>query len=138
MDSNKSTKSTVYISNLPFSLTNNDLYKIFEKHGKIVKVTIMRNRETRKSRGVAFVNYVRVEDAEACVQATDNVEMFGRTLKAGIAIDNGKGQPAGKKRKFTDVVRCFECGAEGHVSYKCPENILGDRPRPKKEKKKTN
>lgn len=35
----------------------------------------MRNRETRKSRGVAFVNYVRVEDAEACVQATDNVEV---------------------------------------------------------------
>lgn len=102
-------KSTVYISNLPFDLKNNDLHKLFEKHGKIVKykafqsityldcidkfsfrVTVLKDKSTRKSKGVAFILFLNREDALKCVEETNMKEMFGRTLKASVAKDNGR------------------------------------------------
>ncbi|XP_066149103.1 zinc finger CCHC-type and RNA-binding motif-containing protein 1-like [Euwallacea fornicatus] len=130
-------KSTVYISNLPFELKNNDLHKVFEKHGKIVKVTIVKDRETHKSKGVAFLLFLKPEDAKMCVQETNLKEMFGRTLKASIAKDNGRAKEFIRRREYPDKTKCYECGESGHLSYKCKKNLLGERePPPKKPRKR--
>ncbi|XP_045114984.1 zinc finger CCHC-type and RNA-binding motif-containing protein 1-like [Portunus trituberculatus] len=128
--------STVYVSNLPFSLTNNDLTKIFEKFGKVVRVTILRDKETRKSRGVAFLLYLTREEAQTCVDNTDGCILFGRTVKASIAKDNGRAPEFIRRREYPDKSRCYECGEFGHLSYACPNNLLGDREPPKKKSKK--
>ncbi|XP_068216494.1 zinc finger CCHC-type and RNA-binding motif-containing protein 1-like [Palaemon carinicauda] len=129
-------RSTVYISNLPFSLTNTDLHKVFEKFGKLVRVTILREKESHKSRGVAFLLFLKREEAQACVRGTNNCEMFGRTLKASIAKDNGRAPEFIRRREYPDKSRCYECGEFGHLSYACPKNILGTREPPKKKLKK--
>ncbi|CAH0385100.1 unnamed protein product [Bemisia tabaci] len=128
-------RSTVYVSNLPFSLTNNDLHKLFEKYGKVVKVTIVKDRIKRRSKGVAFILFLNKEDAHHCVKETNMKDMFGRTIKSSIAKDNGRSAEFIRKQVYTDKSSCYECGEEGHVSYKCPKNALGERePPPKKEK----
>ncbi|XP_066988814.1 zinc finger CCHC-type and RNA-binding motif-containing protein 1-like [Macrobrachium rosenbergii] len=129
-------RSTVYVSNLPFSLTNTDLHKIFEKFGKLVRVTILRDKKSHKSRGVAFLLFLKREEAQACVRGTNNCEMFGRTLKASIAKDNGRAPEFIRRREYPDKSRCYECGELGHLSYSCPKNILGNREPPKKKLKK--
>lgn len=129
-------KSTIYVSNFPFSLTNNDLHKIFEKYGKVVKVTIVRDKVTRKSKGVAFVLFLQRDSAYQAVRALNKTQLFGRTIKCSIAKDNGRATEFIRKKVYTDKSKCYECGEEGHLSYKCPHNILGDRePPPKKSKK---
>uniref|UniRef100_A0A182R3Q8 Zinc finger CCHC-type and RNA-binding motif-containing protein 1 n=1 Tax=Anopheles funestus TaxID=62324 RepID=A0A182R3Q8_ANOFN len=125
-------RSTAYISNLPYDLTNIDVHKLFSKHGKIVKVTILRDKETRKSKGVAFVLFANAQEAMECCNACNNAEMFGRTLKASIAKDNGKSGEHAQRKQYPDKSRCYECGEEGHMSYSCPKNVLGSKTPPRK------
>uniref|UniRef100_A0A182SK64 Uncharacterized protein n=1 Tax=Anopheles maculatus TaxID=74869 RepID=A0A182SK64_9DIPT len=125
-------RSTAYISNLPYDLTNIDVHKLFSKHGKIVKVTILRDKVTRKSKGVAFVLFASAQEALDCCNACNNAEMFGRTLKASIAKDNGKSVEHAQRKQYPDKSRCYECGAEGHMSYSCPKNVLGSKSPPRK------
>ncbi|XP_026182389.1 zinc finger CCHC-type and RNA-binding motif-containing protein 1 [Mastacembelus armatus] len=129
-------KSTVYVSNLPFSLTNNDLHKLFTKYGKVVKVTIVKDKVTRQSKGVAFVLFLDRESAHNCARAINNKQLFGRTVKASIAIDNGRAAEFIRRRNYTDKTKCYECGDTGHLSYACPKNVLGEREPPKKKEKK--
>ncbi|XP_044014321.1 zinc finger CCHC-type and RNA-binding motif-containing protein 1-like [Aphidius gifuensis] len=126
-------KSTVYISNLPFSLTNNDIHKLLEHHGKIVKVTVVKDRKSRKSKGVAFVLFLKQEEASECAKNINNTEIGGRTVKSSIAVDNGRSADFIRRREYPDKSQCWECGQEGHLSYQCSQNTLGPRtPPPKK------
>ena len=130
-------KSTVYLANLPFALTNSDLHKLLEKHGRVVRVTVVKDRQTRRSKGVAFVLFLQREEAAACAAALDGHQLFGRTLRASLARDNGRAAEFVRRREYPDKSRCYECGEAGHLSYSCPQNTLGERqPPPKRPRKK--
>ena len=126
-------KSTVYISNLPFSLTNNDIHQLLQTYGKIVKITVMKDRTTRRSRGVAFVLFLTPEDALSCAKSLNNTEVGGRTIKSSIAVDNGRSTEFIRRRDYPDKSQCYECGEEGHLSYNCRNNTLGPRVPPLKK-----
>ncbi|KAH7836166.1 hypothetical protein Vadar_033331 [Vaccinium darrowii] len=115
-------KSTVYVSNLDYTLTNSDLHTIFSTFGKVAKVTIIKDRLTRLSRGVAFVLFVSRDEALAAVRGINGKVLNSRTLKASIAADNGRATEFIRQKVYKDKSRCYECGEEGHLSYECPRN----------------
>ncbi|XP_022745860.1 U11/U12 small nuclear ribonucleoprotein 31 kDa protein [Durio zibethinus] len=123
-------KSTLYVSNLDYSLTNSDLHTLFSTFGKIARVTVLKDRATRNSRGVAFVQFVSRDDALSAASVMHGKVLNGRTLSASIAFDNGRAPEFIKKRVYKDKSRCYECGISGHLSYECPKNQLGPRERP--------
>lgn len=127
-------KSTVYVSNLDYALTNSDLHTLFSTFGKIARVTVLKDRATRKSRGVAFIQFVQIPDALSAARAIHGKVLNGRTVNASIAADNGRASSFIKKRVYKDKSRCYECGDEGHLSYECPRNQLGPRERPMPKK----
>lgn len=123
-------KSTVYVSNVDYNLTNSDLHTIFSTFGRVAKVTVLKDRATRQSKGVAFVLFVSRDDAAKAAKAMDRKILNGRTLRASIATDNGRASEFIRKKVYKDKSRCYECGEEGHLSYDCPRNFLGSRERP--------
>ena len=79
--------------------------KIFEKYGKIGKVTILKDRHSRQSKGVAFVLFVDRNSAYSAIHATHGKELFGRTLKVCIAADNGRATEFIKRQTYKDKTR---------------------------------
>ncbi|KAI8909277.1 hypothetical protein DFJ77DRAFT_116648 [Powellomyces hirtus] len=71
----------VYVGGLPYQLTEGDLIAVFSQYGEIVDLNLVREKQTGKSKGFAFVAY---EDQKSTVLAVDNfngTKMLGRTLR---------------------------------------------------------
>lgn len=70
---------TIYVGNLPWSATEDDLTALVSQHATVLSARIATDRETGRSRGFGFVE---VEDGhlEQAVEALQNVEMGGRVL----------------------------------------------------------
>lgn len=75
----------LYVGNLSFETTENDLQDLFEKHGKVTEVALMMDRMTGKSRGFAFVTMGDTTEANAAMAALNGKEINGRTLNVNEA-----------------------------------------------------
>jgi len=73
--------SYIFVGNLPFELTEGDLLVVFEQYGRIADVHLVRDQETGKSKGFAFIGY---EDQRSTILAVDNfngIVLLGRVLR---------------------------------------------------------
>ncbi len=73
----------LYVGNLPFQTTEEDLMQLFGQYGAVVKVQIISDRDTGRSRGFAFVEMG--DGVEAAVEATNGMEYGGRRLSVNEA-----------------------------------------------------
>jgi cold-inducible RNA-binding protein len=75
----------MYVGNLSFETTENDLQDLFEQHGAVNEVHLMMDRMTGKSRGFAFVTMNDDTQANAAISAVNGRELNGRALKVSEA-----------------------------------------------------
>jgi RNA recognition motif-containing protein len=90
----------IYVGNLPYSATEDELRELFASHGDVKSVSLVNDRETGRPRGFGFVEMAS-EDAEAAIQALDGSQMGGRTLKVNEARprENGGGGGGGFRQR---------------------------------------
>lgn len=85
---------SIYVGNLPFTATEDELRQLFEAHGQVDSVRLMTDRETGRPRGFGFVS-MPDEDADAAIRALDGKPMGGRPLRVNEAEER-KGGGAGR------------------------------------------
>ncbi len=84
----------LFVGNLSFNITENDLQDAFAAHGTVVEANLMMDRATGRPRGFAFVTMGSPEEAEKAIQALNNKELGGRKLTVNIARPREE-RPAG-------------------------------------------
>lgn len=75
---------TLYIGNLPWAATNEDLAKAVAEHAEVISARIATDRETGRSRGFGFVE-VPADKAEAVIAALNGAQWGGRALTVNEA-----------------------------------------------------
>src|SRR5438046_9692676 len=89
----------LYVGNLSFETTENDLQDLFEQHGKVAEVALRMDRMTGKSRGFAFVTMNETAEANAAMAAPNGKQAGGRTLTLNDARAHAlRPRPPGRKR----------------------------------------
>jgi len=74
----------IYVGNLPWSATEDELREMFAAHGEVESVSIVTDRDTGRSRGFGFVE-MDDEGAKKAIAAVNGHEMEGRALRVDAA-----------------------------------------------------
>jgi RNA recognition motif-containing protein len=75
----------LFVGNLSFNTTENDLQDAFEAHGTVTETNLMMDRATGRPRGFGFVTMSTPEEAQKAIEAMNGVSIDGRALTVNIA-----------------------------------------------------
>ena len=101
--------SRLYVGNLPYSATEDQLTELFSRAGQVDNVRVMRDMATGRARGFAFVEMASDEDAQKAITEFNEYQMEGRPLvvnearpkpEGGFGGGNRGGRPGGGGRNF--------------------------------------
>ncbi|CAG9764188.1 unnamed protein product [Ceutorhynchus assimilis] len=81
---------TVFIKNVPFDATNEDVKQCMSQFGRIFYALVCRDKFTEHSKGTAFVKFVDKEDAERALKAGTELTLHGTILDCHAAIDRNE------------------------------------------------
>lgn len=88
----------IFVGNLDFNTSEEELRQMFEVYGQVDRVSIMTDRDTGRSRGFGFVEMSSSEDGEKAIAALNGQQLGGRTLNVNEArpkVDRGGGGGGG-------------------------------------------
>jgi RNA recognition motif-containing protein len=75
----------IYVGNLSFEVTDDDLRQLFSTYGEVESASVVKDRFSGESRGFGFVEMPAKKDADAAIAALNGTEQKGRTITVNEA-----------------------------------------------------
>ena len=75
----------IYVGNLSFRATDDDLRAAFEPYGEVVSARVIKDKETGRSRGFGFVEMPNADEANAAIDKLNNAEIVDRAVRVNEA-----------------------------------------------------
>jgi len=88
----------IYVGNLSFEVTEEDLRQAFEAFGQVTSVNIIKDKYSGESRGFGFVEMPTKAEAQSAITGLNEKELKGRTLKINEARPRSEGGRGGGRR----------------------------------------
>ena len=88
----------IYVGNLSYEVTEEDLKEAFEAFGQVETVKVIKDNYSGRSKGFGFVEMPTKAEANSAIEGLDGKELKGRTLKVNKARPRSEGRPYGGNR----------------------------------------
>ena len=75
----------IYVGNLPYNITEDELKDVFAEYGAVEKVTLITDKYTGESKGFGFIEMPTQSEAEEAVKSLDGNSVKGRNIKVNQA-----------------------------------------------------
>lgn len=90
----------LYVGNLPFSVSDEDLRALFSSYGEISEAVLIKDKFSGRSKGFGFVTFSNEEDAQKAISEMNGKEVQGRELKVNEAKPMDPDRPRPPRRDF--------------------------------------
>jgi cold-inducible RNA-binding protein len=97
---NLKTLMKVFIAGLPLEVDEAELTAVFGDFGPVKSLRIIKDRETKESKGFGFVEMVNDNEAKEAIRCMNGASYYGRRITVNIAEDKGPGFNASSKGSF--------------------------------------
>jgi RNA recognition motif-containing protein len=93
----------LFVGNLSFNITENDLQDAFAAHGTVLETNLMMDRMSGRPRGFGFVTMSTPEEAQTAINALNGASIDGRALTVNVAKprEERSGGGGGGRREFS-------------------------------------
>ena len=93
----KPMSAKLFVGNLGFEVTENDLQDAFAAYGTVVEANVITDRTTGRPRGFAFVTMSSPEEAQKAIAALNGKELGGRALNVNVAREREERSGGGQR-----------------------------------------